>query len=81
MENVMNILLQKREEEINLTKEEQLKILEENKIYLDDIINKIDNEDIQSELLRYEEQQNKLNTAYTELFYTQGFKDAQILFH
>ena len=41
MENVMNILLAKREEEINLSKEEQLKILEEDKIYLDDIIKKI----------------------------------------
>ena len=81
MENVMNILLQKREEEINLNKEEQLKILEEDKIYLDDIIKKIDNEEIQNELLHYEEQQNKLSTADTELFYKQGFKDAQILFH
>lgn len=81
MENVMNILLAKREEEISLNKEEQLKILEEDKIYLDDIIKKIDNEEIQNELLQYEEQQNKLSTAYTELFYKQGFKDAQILFH
>lgn len=81
MENVMNILLSKREEEINLPKEEQEKILGSTKIYLSEIINKIDNEDIQNELLRYEEQQNKLSTAYTELFYTQGFKDAQILFH
>lgn len=81
MENVMNILLQKREEEIILTKEEQLKILKEDKIYLQDIIKKIDDSEIQNELLKFEEQQSKINTIYSEIFYKQGFKDAQILFH
>lgn len=81
MENVMNILLQKREEEINLTKEEQEKILGSTKIYLQDIINKIDNSEIQEELLKFEEQQSKINAIYDELFYKAGFKDAQILFH
>lgn len=81
MENVMNILLAKREEEIILTKEEQLKILKEDKIYLQDIIKKIDDSEIQNELLKFEEQQSKINTIYSEIFYKQGFKDAQILFH
>ena len=77
MENVIDILFQKREEEINLTKEEQEEILEEKKIYLQNIIKKIDNEEIQNELLHYEEQQSKINAVYDELFYKAGFKDGQ----
>ncbi len=81
MENVMNILLTKREEEINLSKEEQEKILNDKKIYLSEIVDKIENEEIQKELLKYEEQQSKINAIYDELFYKAGFKDAQILFY
>lgn len=77
MENVIDILLSKREEEINLSKKEQENILEEKKIYLDDIIKKIDNEEIQNELLHYEEQQSKINAVYDELFYRAGFRDGQ----
>ena len=77
MENVIDILLQKREEEINLSKEEQENILREKKIYLQDIINKIQDEEIQKELLKYEEQQSKINAVYDELFYKAGFTDGQ----
>lgn len=77
MENVIDILLQKREEEINLTKEEQESILKEKKIYLQNIIDKIKDEEIQRELLKYEEQQSKINAVYDELFYKAGFKDGQ----
>ena len=62
MENVINSLFSKREEEITLTKEEQEKILQESKIYLNDIIKQIDDENIQLNLLKYEEQNNRINS-------------------
>lgn len=76
MNNVLEILFNKCEEEIVLSKEEQEKILQEPKIYLQDIIDKINNENVALDLLRYEEQQNKVNAVYSELFYKRGFKDA-----
>ena len=76
MKNIMKILFEKHEEEINLTKDDQERILKEKKIYLQDIINKIDDSEIQHELLKYEEQQSKINAIYDELFYEIGFKDA-----
>ncbi len=79
MENVINSLFSKREEEITLTKEEQEKILQESKIYLNDIIKQIDDENIQLNLLKYEEQNNRINSKYDELFYKRGFKDALTL--
>lgn len=79
MENVMNTLFLKRQEEIHISKEEQEKILNESKIYLHTIIESIQNEEIQQKLLKYEEQNSKLNAKYDELFYKRGFKDALIL--
>ena len=79
MENVINSLFSKREEEITLTKEEQEKILQESKIYLNDIIKQNDDENIQLNLLKYEEQNNRINSKYDELFYKRGFKDALTL--
>ena len=75
MEDIIEIAFNKRLEEINLTSEEQEKILSEKKIYLKDIIDKIDNSLIIDSLLKYEEQQNKIDTAYSEVFYKTGFND------
>lgn len=75
MEDIIEIAFNKRLEEINLTSEEQEKILSEKKIYLKDIIDKIDNSLIIDSLLKYEEQQNKIDTAYSEVFYKTGFHD------
>lgn len=75
MEDIIEVAFNKRLEEINLTNKEQEKILSESKIYLKDIINKLDNSVIIDSLLKYEEQQNKIDTAYSELFYKAGFHD------
>ena len=79
LHNVIQTLISKREEEITLTTEEQEKILQESKIYLNDIIKQIDDENIQLNLLKYEEQNNRINSKYDELFYKRGFKDALTL--
>lgn len=75
MQDIIKILFEKNEEEINLKKEEQEEILKEKKIYLQDIVDKIKDEKLQKELLKFEEQQNKINAVYDELFYKTGFKD------
>ena len=75
MENIVELAFNKRVEEINLSKEEQEKIIGHKKIYLQDILDKIVNPDIQTNLLKYEEQQNMIYTAYSELFYKAGFQD------
>lgn len=76
MDDLINILFLKSEEEINLIKKDQEKILQENKICLQDIINSINDVNIQYKLFKYEEQQSKINSIYDELFYKKGFKDA-----
>lgn len=76
MKDIMNNLFIKRQEEIHISKEEQEKILKEPKIYLHTIISSINDKDIQHRLLKYEEQNNKLNAVYDEIFYKRGFKDA-----
>lgn len=75
MEDIMKIAFNKRLEEINLSKEEQEKIVGHKKIYLDEIIRKINSNNIRKDLLNYEEQQNKIDTVYSELFYRAGFQD------
>ncbi len=75
MENIVELAFNKRSEEIILSKEKQERILGDKKIYLQDIINKIDNPDIQNNLLKYEEQQNAMDTVYSKLFYKAGFQD------
>lgn len=75
-EKTFNILFAQREQEICLSNEQKQKILGEKRVHLDEIIKKIDDDELKEKLEKHEEQNNILNAEYIRLFYLQGFKDA-----
>lgn len=68
---------QKMLEQMPRTSQEKEKILNEKRIYLDDVIKLIDDNNIVQMLLAYEEQTNALTFHKLQLMYKAGFKYAR----
>lgn len=72
-ENIVEKLFKTREENIFINTDKQKEILGEEIIKLNNITNLIDDENIVSQLLKYENQCNLINAEYNEIFYKQRF--------
>lgn len=72
-EEIIEILFKKREENIFISKEQEKEILGEEIIQISDITKLICDDNIISQLLKYEEQCNALNSEYIQIFYKQRF--------
>ncbi len=75
-DNIKNILFSMALKKIYFNKEDKEKILNQKRIYLEDIFQVIDNKDIIGKLMQYEEQNHTLTEKRLKLFYKQGFDDA-----
>ena len=72
-EEIIEILFKKREENIFISKEQEKEILGEETTKISNITKLIFDNNIISQLLKYEEQCNTLNGEYLKRFYKQRF--------
>ena len=72
-EEIIEILFKKREENIFISKEQEKEILGEETTKISNITQLIFDNNIISQLLKYEEQCNTLNGEYLKRFYKQRF--------
>ena len=72
-EKIIETLFKEREEKIFISKERQKEILGEEMLRMHNIIELINDNNIASQLLKYEEQCNALNAEYSKIFYKQRF--------
>ena len=73
---IKDIFFSKALEEIYFSKEDKEKILNQKRIYLEDIFPTINDKEIIQQLLKYEEQNHILNERRLKLLYNRGFDDA-----